>query len=990
MGKIHQEDRSLSEWVELGQHLKQKMDFGKALNAFAAARIQLIVEMGDCFANLARLSEASVIYDEIIAYHPVNVKALLGRGVVALMQNDFNNAELLFSRAGSVEPNNSKVLCGLGMARFGQGRQSEAFELFKQTLEVDPENITALHELTKASYVLERYDEASHYTQRYLMYHPHETDFLFSLAGLYYKQGSFREAMDTLERLLIISPGYEGAAELMVKAQGESASSRSNRQAEPFATGTGRHLTTSSEFNNNGRLLKGQGRFADALKSFTTARESGDFSVVVDMADCLANLGKHSEALSLYQEALDRDGNDARALVGHGVINLLQENYNISDIYFNRALKNDPTNNRALTGLGMVRNLQGKPRDAFTFFSKALDSDPENLNTLSNLLAIAYESNLLREAEPYLKKYLMYHPVNNHILFSLAGLLYRIGNYSEALENLERLLVFEPSYEGGQALKELLIAALTSEPIRSNQEISSKNDHYLVSIIIPLYNKVNYTRQCLDALALNTDQSLGYEIILVNNGSNDETADYLRTLPDNIKVISNPKNLGFAMANNQAAKLAKGSYLVFLNNDTIPHPGWLEALIAGIEQYGADIVGAKLIYPDNRIQHAGVAFDEESIGYHIFRNLPADLPAANRKRFMQCVTAACMMIKRQVFEELNGFDEAYVNGFEDVDLCLRAVELGRKILYTPECLLTHFAETSEGRHDHEDKNMLRYLDRWKGKVRCDDSEFYRIEGYRKEEIGNGRVRLHQEPPSRAHTQPADDMAPVISKACNLSSRIGNAMALKSENKYDEALDIFTRCLESGDHSVLVDMADCLANLGKHNDASTLYLKALDRNREDERALIGLGVVNLLHEKSNNSVMYFNKALKIDPTNSRALAGMGMVRNLQGKTKDAFSFFSMALDSDPENLNVLNDLLKIAYASDLLPEAEPHLRKYLMYHPVNNHILFSLAGLLYRVGEYSEALDTIDGLLIFEPSYEGGQELRGLLITALGADDTACN
>lgn len=760
-----------------------------------------------------------------------------------------------------------------------------------------------------------------------------------------------------------------------------------------------------------------------------------------------------------------------------------------------------------------------------------------------------------------------------------------------------------------------------------NLQDTANNDSPQVSIIIPLFNKVDYTRHCLEALTLNTDESLNYEVILVDNASTDGTADYLRTLSGDITIITNKKNLGFAKAINQASKLATGRYLVLLNNDTIPHPEWLAALIRGVERDNADIVGAKLVYPNGRIQHAGVAFDEGNIGYHIYRKLPADLPAANKKRFMQCVTAACMLVKREVFSELKGFNEAYMNGFEDVDFCLRAGERGRKILYTPESVLIHFEETSEGRKHHEDQNMQRYLARWEGKVRCDDNDFYRIDGYRKEVIGNGRMRLHLQPPSPSPLQPTDTVNPTISRnAFAPSSGKERARALKGEGKYAEALAIFSRLLDDGDYSALVDMGDCLAslgrydealsrynmaqsddpadsrvhvgigvlnllkgnqtkafesfskalryspdnsraqcglgmsyfgmgkkneaydcfrkslesdpenvtalhelikasyeleqyeaaalhtqrylmyhpletdflfslaglfykqgsfreaidtlerllivspdyegasefiakvqvelatlrpnphpepfmagvgnhisvdaefktkghvqkergsfeealksftlsresgdfsvvvdmgdcqaNLGNNDDALALYQDALERNPEDARALVGLGVVNLLQQKSNKAVMYFNKALKIDPTNSRALSGLGMVRNLQAKPKEAFTFFSKALDSDPENLNVLNDLLKIAYESNLLAEAEPYLRNYLRYHPANNHILFSLAGLLYRVGKNSEALDNLDSLLVFKPSYEGGQELRTLLITALESDNTA--
>jgi GT2 family glycosyltransferase len=263
----------------------------------------------------------------------------------------------------------------------------------------------------------------------------------------------------------------------------------------------------------------------------------------------------------------------------------------------------------------------------------------------------------------------------------------------------------------------------------------------ICSIIIPVYNKVEYTKQCLETLKLTINRHLGYEVIVVDNASSDATAEYLDSLAGAITVIRNDINLGFAKACNQGAKAARGKYLVFLNNDTVPHKGWLEALLAGAEHDKADICGAKLLYPDGKVQHAGVAFESHGIGYHIFKNFPSDAPAVNKKRFMQCVTGACMLISKTVFEELEGFDEVFLNGFEDVDLCLRAGTRKKKILYVPESVLTHFEETSEGRKTHDDRNLTVFLSRWGGKVQSDDDSFYLEEGFVKKRDTNGNVLI---------------------------------------------------------------------------------------------------------------------------------------------------------------------------------------------------------------------------------------------------------
>jgi GT2 family glycosyltransferase len=210
----------------------------------------------------------------------------------------------------------------------------------------------------------------------------------------------------------------------------------------------------------------------------------------------------------------------------------------------------------------------------------------------------------------------------------------------------------------------------------------------------------------------------------VDNGSTDDTQNFLQRIGGNLQVITNTYNLGFAKACNMGAKAARGKYVLFLNNDTIPFPGWIEPLFRGIEQDGADIVGAKLIYPDGKIQHAGVAFNKDGIGFHLFRREPFDFPPANKKRFLQCVTGACLFMKKQTFFELEGFNEKYINGFEDVDFCLKASTAGKKILYNPECLVVHYEETSEGRKKYDFQNLELFFSYWKNKVEKDGRKIY--------------------------------------------------------------------------------------------------------------------------------------------------------------------------------------------------------------------------------------------------------------------------
>jgi len=540
-----------------------------------------------------------------------------------------------------------------------------------------------------------------------------------------------------------------------------------------------------------------------------------------------------------------------------------------------------------------------------------------------------------------------------------------------------------------------------STRLQTTEQMISHDKTICMSIIIPLYNKAEYTKQCLDAIAVNTDQNLSYELILIDNASTDVTPGLLHSLSGEMTVITNKKNLGFAKACNQGAKLASGAYLVFLNNDTVPHPGWLDALLRGTKE--ADICGAKLLYPNGRVQHAGVAFNEQGIGYHIFNGFPADHPAVNRKRFMQSVTGACMLIENKLFQNLGGFDENFINGFEDVDLCLRAGEMGKKILYNSSSVLIHFEETSEGRKKYDQQNALYFLDRWKNKVLCDDNDFYGMEGYRKETQSDGKIILRQRALQKETRQQKNNVEffPVGTKSSMspaAKEKAASGRKYKETGNFDEAMEAFAQACKFGDTSVLADMGDCLANLGKFEGAIVYYQDALKHAADNTQAHIGIGVLNLLADKYSEAADAFSKALHYEPTNSKALCGIGMARNGKGFKNAGYDYFKKALDADPENQTALHELIKLSYELGTFTEAEKRLTTYLMYHPGDLDMLFSLAGILHKLARYDDARDSLECLLALSPAYAGGAELLALVLAKIhetsvnevGKDAVSCN
>jgi GT2 family glycosyltransferase len=269
------------------------------------------------------------------------------------------------------------------------------------------------------------------------------------------------------------------------------------------------------------------------------------------------------------------------------------------------------------------------------------------------------------------------------------------------------------------------------------------------SILIPVYNQAQLTRQCLDALLGDARPALEHEILVLDDGSSEETQQLLASYGERILVHRLPANAGFATACNAGARLAQSGYLVFLNNDTLPRAGWLEALVRYAEAHpDAAVVGSKLLFPDDTVQHAGIVICQDRYPRHLYAGFPSDHPAVNKSRPFQAVTAACALIRREAFAQVGGFDPAYRNGHEDVDLCLSLGARGHAVHYCHTSVLFHLESLSEGRFRHSDSNTRLYHQRWAHRVQPDDLRYYVEDGLLEVQYAEGNwypIRLGVSP-----------------------------------------------------------------------------------------------------------------------------------------------------------------------------------------------------------------------------------------------------
>jgi GT2 family glycosyltransferase len=235
----------------------------------------------------------------------------------------------------------------------------------------------------------------------------------------------------------------------------------------------------------------------------------------------------------------------------------------------------------------------------------------------------------------------------------------------------------------------------------------------LVSLIIPTRNGLNLIKQCIESI-LSKSTYKNYEIIIVDNNSNDpDTLAYFASFADNnqVRVLRDEQPFNYSALNNSAVQQARGEYLGLINNDIeVISPEWLEEMLSLAIQPGVGAVGARLWYPNDTLQHGGVITGLGGVAGHSHKHLRKGAPGffyrAQLIQTMSVVTAACLVIKKSIYQEVGGLDEANLKvAFNDVDFCLRVQEAGYRNIWTPYAELYHHESATRGYEDTPEKQL---------------------------------------------------------------------------------------------------------------------------------------------------------------------------------------------------------------------------------------------------------------------------------------------
>ncbi len=266
------------------------------------------------------------------------------------------------------------------------------------------------------------------------------------------------------------------------------------------------------------------------------------------------------------------------------------------------------------------------------------------------------------------------------------------------------------------------IPNLITSSISYNELLFSIQLDPVVTIVIPVYNNFDYTYKCLQSILENSEDT-SYEIIIADDNSSDETIN-LAQYAQNITIIKDGINRGFLLNCNNAAQYARGTYILFLNNDTQVQSQWLSSLVELIESDATiGMVGSKLVYPDGKLQEAGGIIWNDASGWNYGHRDDPTKPEYNYVKEVDYISGASLMIKKTLWETIGGFDERYVPAYyEDSDLAFEVRKHGYKVVYQPKSVVVHFEGISNGIDlgsgikKYQVVNREKFIDKWKDEL----------------------------------------------------------------------------------------------------------------------------------------------------------------------------------------------------------------------------------------------------------------------------------
>ncbi|MGB3512047.1 MAG: tetratricopeptide repeat protein [Microcoleaceae cyanobacterium] len=581
-------------------------------------------------------------------------------------------------------PKSAKKYYSSGKISALQGDLELAITSYRKALEIDPYFTEIYYSLADILVNQNRPEEAVNIYKQAIKIQPNLWKAHHNLANLLQEMGDLDAAVTIYNQSIKLNPkfswSYHNLGETLVKQEKLSEAISAYRQAIELNPNS-----PWSYFNLAETLVKIE-QFSEAIATYKTAiklqpdlpkihEKLGD-ALQQQMQLCAEEavnsyrqaINQNPDDIELYHKALEIQPNDAELYLQLCQILVRHNELDEAIIFYQMGLQaNSATSDIPaqfdLMELGNACAKNGKFKAAIFFYQEALNHNPDN-----NLISWQIENTIAMKNREFA------YPV----------------------EMLEYLRLVEP------------------KPLTLNT-----SDKPIISIIIPVYNQILHTYNCLRSLAATLDNSVAFEVIVMDDHSSDNTQEILSQI-SGIKSVFNEQNLGFIGSCNRGAKLAKGEYLVFLNNDTVVMPNCFQEMLETFRKIPkAGLVGAKFLYPNGKLQEAGGILWQDSSAWNYGRLDHPNKPEYCYLREVDYCSGAGIMIPTKLWRQIGGFDTRYKPAYyEDTDLAFEVRKAGYKVLYQPLAKIVHFegissgTDVTKGVKKYQVVNHQKFMEKW--------------------------------------------------------------------------------------------------------------------------------------------------------------------------------------------------------------------------------------------------------------------------------------